>query len=674
MTETRDPLLTPLTIKGLVLCNRVFSASHSISYDDGGMPAEHYQRYHEEKARGGIALTMFGGSATVAVDSPSVFGQLNVSHDRVIPYFERFAERIHAQGAALMCQITHMGRRTSPQVGDWLPSIGPSRVHEDLYGGIPKAMDEHDIARCIKAYGAAARRCFLGGLDGCEVLATGHLVDQFWTPRVNKRTDRWGGCLDNRMRFGRMVLEEMRRQTADDFILSLRMTMDEDCAEGLTRDDCLTIAQTYEREGLVDILNLVHGSVDTLSSLALNMPGMSVGLAPYLRLAGEFKRELRLPVFHSTRLNDMATARHAIREGLIDMVGITRGHIADPHIVNKIVQGDEHRIRHCVGATYCSTYRQCIQNAATGREAAMPHDIVRKTGACVRAVVVGGGPAGLEAARVLASRGHSVVLLEATGRLGGQVALAARATWRRDLIGITDWLAAEVKLLGVEVRFNTLADEAMVLAESPGIVIIATGGVPDTDDVAGDAKIWSTWDVLAAPETFTSKVLLYDSIGAAPAAACASVLIAKKTTLEFVTHHRSLIQNVMKLDQPKYLSLLYRSGVTMTTDHRLISATRCNERTHVKLRNELTGSCVERIVDTVIVENGSLPNDAIWLGLRPQSVNYGVTDVDALAANMPQNLSTNPSGSFRLYRVGDAISSRDIHTAIYDSLRLCKDL
>ena len=159
MTETRDPLLTPLTIKGLVLCNRVFSASHSISYDDGGMPAEHYQRYHEEKARGGIALTMFGGSATVAVDSPSVFGQLNVSHDRVIPYFERFAERIHAQGAALMCQITHMGRRTSPQVGDWLPSIGPSRVHEDLYGGIPKAMDEHDIARCIKAYGAAARRC-----------------------------------------------------------------------------------------------------------------------------------------------------------------------------------------------------------------------------------------------------------------------------------------------------------------------------------------------------------------------------------------------------------------------------------------------------------------------------------------------------------------------------------
>lgn len=674
MDDRFDPLLSPLTIKGLILRNRVFSASHSISYDDGGMPAEQYQRYHEEKARGGIALTMFGGSATVAVDSPSVFGQLNVSHDQVIPYFELFAERIHAQGAALMCQITHMGRRTSPQVGDWLPSIGPSRVPEDLYGGIPKAMDEHDIARCIKAYGAAARRCFLGGLDGCEVLATGHLVDQFWTPRANQRADRWGGCLDNRMRFGRMVLEEMRRQTADDFILSLRMTMDEDCADGLTRDDCLTIAQIHERDGLIDILNLVHGSVDTLPSLALNMPGMSVGLAPYLRLAGEFKRELRLPVFHSTRVNDMATARHAIREGLIDMVGITRGHIADPHIVNKIVQGEEHRIRHCVGATYCSTYRQCIQNAATGREAVMPHYVTRKISGHVRAIVVGGGPAGLEAARVLALRGHEVLLLEATGQLGGQIALAARANWRRDLIGITDWLTSEIELLGVEVRFNTLADEVTVLAEHPEIVIIATGGIPDTEGVAGDAKIYSTWDILSAQENFTSKVLLYDGVGTAPGAACASVLSAQGVTLEFATHHRSLMQNVMKLDQPKYLSHLYRSGVTMTTDHRLISATRCNQRTRVKLRNELTGFCVERIVDTLIVENGSQPNDAIWLGLRPQSVNHGVTDVDALAANIPQNLSINPSGNFRLYRVGDAISSRDIHTAIYDSLRLCKDL
>jgi hypothetical protein len=275
---------------------------------------------------------------------------------------------------------------------------------------------------------------------------------------------------------------------------------------------------------------------------------------------------------------------------------------------------------------------------------------------------------------VLASRGHGVVLLEATGFLGGQVALAARATWRRDLIGITDWLAAEVELLGVEIRFNTLADEATVLAESPGIVIIATGGLPDTGDVAGDAEICSSWDVLAAPETFKSEVLLYDSVGAAPAAACASVLSAQRTTLEFATHHRSLMQNVMKLDQPKYLSHLYRGGVKMTTDHRLISATRCDQRTRVKLRNELTGFCVERIVDTVIVENGSLPNDALWLGLRAQSFNQGVTDVDALAANTPQNLNTNPSGSFKLYRVGDAISSRDIHTAIYDSLRLCKDL
>ncbi len=671
-SKSADPLLAPLSIGNLKLRNRIFSASHSISYDDGGMPAERYQRYHEEKARGGIALTMFGGSSTVSVDSPSVFGQLNVSDDRVIAYFEQFAERVHKQGAALMCQITHMGRRTSSLGGDWLPAIGPSRVREDLYGAIPKVMDEHDIERCIRDYGLAARRCFLGGLDGCELLATGHLVDQFWTPRVNLRTDRWGGSLKNRMRFSRRVLEEMRRQTSPEFLLSLRMTMDEDCDGGLTRDDCLTIAQTHDREGLVDMLNLVFGSVDSLPALADNMPGMTVGLAPYLELAGEFKRELTVPVLHSTRLNDMATARHGIREGLVDMVGVTRGHIADPHLVNKIARGDEARIRHCVGATYCSTHRQCIQNGATGREATMPH-VIEKSVRSLKAVVVGGGPAGMEAARVLASRGHQVVLLEAAARLGGQVALASRATWRRDLTGITDWLANEIEHLGVDVRCNTLADESAVLALDPAVIVIATGGLPDDGAVAGDGTVFSTWDVLEAPAKFSGRVLLYDGIGTASAASCADVLVENNVELEFVTHMRSLMQGVMKLDQPKYLRALYDADVRMTTDHRLLSVDRSGEHYRAELCNDLTGRCVDRIVDAVIVENGTVPNDHIWLGLRDGSQNNGVTDVDALAADRPQPGEADQS-SYRLYRVGDAVSSRDIHTAIYDSLRLCKHI
>ena len=298
MADTsHDPLLQPLTIKKLRLKNRIMSTSHAISYGVEGLPQERYQRYHEEKARGGIALTMFGGSSTISPDSPSVFGQLDVSNDAIIPVFRQFAERIHSYDAGLMCQITHMGRRTIHHGGNWLAPIAPSRTPGDMYGGIPKEMDEDDIARVIHDFGQAARRCYEGGLDGCEVIATGHLLDQFWTPRVNKRQDKWGGSLENRTRFSRLVYEEMRRQTSEDFVLSLRMTTDEATPDGLSKADCLEIAKLHSNAGLIDVLNLVHGSVDTVRGLANYMPGMALPLSPFLETVRAFRDVVEVPIF-----------------------------------------------------------------------------------------------------------------------------------------------------------------------------------------------------------------------------------------------------------------------------------------------------------------------------------------------------------------------------------------
>jgi len=668
-TRSTDPLFQPLTIKRLTLKNRIMSTSHAISYGQDGFPQERYQAYHEEKAKGGLALTMFGGSSVVAPDSPPVFGQLDVSTDAVVPHFQRFAERIHAHGAALMCQITHAGRRTTHQGGSWLPPVAPSRAPGDLYGALPKEIDKADIDRIIRAYGQAARRCWQGGLDGCELIATGHLPDQFWTPRVNRRSDEWGGSLENRTRFSRAVLEEMRAATGPDFVLSLRMSMVEALPGGLGPAECLEIAQMHAEAGLVDVLNLTHGSVDTAKTLAEYMPGMAAGLSPFVQVAGRFRAQLGVPVFHATRINDLATARHAIAEGLVDMVGMTRAHIADPHLVAKLARGEDARIRPCVGATYCSSWRQCIHNAATGREAHLPH-IVPSAPARRRAVVVGGGPGGMEAARVLGARGHDVVLFEAADRLGGQIRIAERAGWRRDLGGIADWLESELAVLGTDLRFGVLADADTVQAEDPDIVVVATGGLPDTGWIDGDAEVLSTWDVLTGPP-LEGEVLVHDALGQQQALSAAERL-AETARVEITTPERMIGHAAPKLDVPTFQKNLYANGVRMTPDHHLIRADRQNNRIRAVLRSVATGQDAERIVDHVVVERGTLPNDAVWRGLAPRARNGGDWDVDAAAAWAPQ---PDPGGDGPLvYRVGDALASRDIHAAILDSLRLCKDL
>ena len=668
----KDPLFEPFHLKGRTFRNRIMSTSHAISYGLDGYPQDRYQLYHAEKAKGGLALTMFGGSSVVSPDSASQFGQLDVSNDGVIPHFQSFAKRIHGHGAYLMCQITHMGRRTNHLGGNWLPPVSASRTPGDNFGGIPREMDETDIARVVRDYGQAARRCWEGGLDGCEIIATGHLPDQFWTPRVNTRTDGYGGSLANRTRFSRMIFDEMRRQTSDDFIISLRMTMEEAMPGGLTRDDCLEIARLHAAEGTIDVLNLVHGAVDTVKALAAYMPGMAAGLSPFMHLAGEFRSETGLPVFHATRINDLANARAALREGHVDMVGMTRAHIADPHIVAKLQAGMEDRIRPCVGATYCSNWRQCLHNAATGREAEMPHDVSRADAPGKQAVVVGGGPAGMEAARVLAHRGHRVTLFEAADRLGGQIELARKAGWRRDLGGVSDWLAQELDALDVDILLNTLAEDTDVTALNPDIVIIATGGIPDTDWLDGNVEALSTWDVLARSEPLQGSVLIYDATGQAQAITAADHLAQGGAEVEIVSQDRMVGQNIMKLDAPTYLKHLYTAGAKLTPDHEFAGAEREGNRVRVTLRNHLSEAEEVRVVDHLVLERGTIPNDALWQALAPGARNKGLTDIDAMAAHQPQQ---DPGGSGPLvYRIGDAMASRDIHAAIYDGLRLCKDL
>jgi NADPH-dependent 2,4-dienoyl-CoA reductase/sulfur reductase-like enzyme len=329
---------------------------------------------------------------------------------------------------------------------------------------------------------------------------------------------------------------------------------------------------------------------------------------------------------------------------------------------------------YCIDRIYVGGETLCLHNPATGREETMPHIIPKSTGQPRKAVVVGAGPAGLEAARVCAERGHQVVLFEANREAGGQVQLAARVERRQDIIGIIDWLYQQVQRLGVDTRFNCYAQANDVLAEAPDVVIIATGGQPNTTFLQkGAGLVVTTWDILSGYVRPAANVLFFDDNGQHQGYSCVEFMAHSGSKLELVTPDRMIAQEIGGTNFPAYLKTFYDNDVTLTLNYRLDSVCRQGDKLVAALYNEYNKSTVERVVDQVVVEHGTLPVDDLYFDLKPGSSNLGEVDLDALIAGNPQTLVNNPEGAYQLFRVGDAVASRNIHAAIYDSLRLCKD-
>ena len=679
----KDPLLQPFQLKHLTLKNRIMTTSHEPAYPEDGMPKERYRAYHEERAKGGIALAMTAGSSAVSKDSPPVFNNILAYKDEVVPWIRNLTDSCHEHGCAMMIQLTHLGRRTSWNKGDWLPSVSSTKHREPAHRSFPKLIEDWDIERIIGDFADAAERMQAGGMDGIELQVYGHLLDQFWSPLTNELSGPYGAdTLENRLRFPLDVLSAIRKRVGHKFIIGFRYTADEMQSGGVTPEEGIVISKKLEETGQLDFLNVVRGRIHTDPAMTEAIPVQGMPTGHQIDFAGSVKKVTNLPIFHASRIPDVATARHAISAGLLDMVGMTRAHIADPHIVQKIIEKREVDIRPCVGATYCldriynSGEALCIHNAATGRELAVPH-VVNFSNKIKKVVVIGAGPGGLEAARVASERGHAVTVLEAADQPGGQIRLTAQSPRRREMISIVDWRMQQCEKRGVRFQFNTYAEMSDVVALEPQVVVVATGGIPNMElfETKGELKnVSSAWDLISGDVKPAEHILIYDESGDHPGLQAAEIAANAGCKVEIMTPDRTVSPEIMAMNLVPYMRALQNKDVTFTVARRLLNLSQNGNKLKAEIGTDYSSLKTFLEYDQVILNYGTLPVDELYFQLKPFSRNEGAVDYEALILGKSQKLNKNIDGKFQLFRIGDAVSARNTHAAIYDALRFMKDI
>jgi 2,4-dienoyl-CoA reductase-like NADH-dependent reductase (Old Yellow Enzyme family) len=652
MSSAFPHLFSSLRVGQLVLRNRIVSTPHATGYVTGYLHDEREVYYQREKAKGGVGLQFMG--ATNIVRTQGYLGLPANVDGTIVPVYRRIAAAVHDHGGLIGAQLTHVGAMGNASLQE-TPLLAPSAIANDHERQTPKEAEPEELREIATAFGVAARRVREGELDAV-ILQFGHgyLMSCFLSPRWNQRGDLYGGSIDGRLRFPLEVLTEVRRAVGRDFTVGVRISGDELLGDGIDVEEAVRIAAALSRSGLIDWIDVSSGNDADPLSKALHYGGMFVPHAAFVPQAAAVKKVVTVPVVAVGRIVLPETAERVLASGHADLVAMTRALIADPHLPRKVQQGRVADVRPCVGANegclgriLAGTPITCVQNPLIGRE--RDWSDLPEAAAPRRVLVVGGGPAGLEAARVAALRGHQVTLLEQSGALGGQVLLAARAPSRGEFAGIARWLIGQVERLPIEVRLGTKAGPELVEALDPDVVVLATGSQPGWLNVPGSAlpHVVDVRAVLGGTAEVGHHVLVLDGDGYLTATGVADFLLGEGKQVQVVTQGLHVGDHIDAATQPLALKRLAEQRCVQTPT----SWVRRIERDRVIAFNTLSSrEFVIEPVDTVVLALPSVAESELYQVLRARS------------------------GRWLLHRVGDCLSPRRVDSAILEGQRVARAL
>jgi 2,4-dienoyl-CoA reductase-like NADH-dependent reductase (Old Yellow Enzyme family)/thioredoxin reductase len=644
-----------------VIRNRILQSGHVTGFGEHGLPTERHLRYYETRAKGGIGLIVMEAVA-ISPHGHIIPHVVQGWRDEVIPWFRRISDAVHAHGAKIFCQAWHNGNKNSSYYS-WTNSESCSDVPCPAIGEVPDILDEEGIRKVIRQYVDFCLRLQAGGYDGVELhFGHGYLPQQFLSPFTNIRKDRYGGSLENRMRFGLEVIDAVRRAVAGDFVVGLRTSADEMVPKGLTLDDMKEIMPIWARTGQIDYLNV---TIATYKSLAPVIAPMMVPPRSFVFYASEIKQVVDIPVFAAIRINDPVMANDIIKNNEADMVVMTRATICDPEMPNKAREGRVDDVRMCIacneGCWERITQRDpitCMQNPETGREGIfkiLPAPNPRKI------LVAGGGVAGMEAAIVARQRGHQVVLCEKTGELGGAVLIWTKAPARQEASQTVRFMKHELERLGVEVRLNTQVTPALVETERPDAIIVATGATtvenPLPDVVGPDAAIEiergahvvTAEDVLDGKTQTGQRVVVADFQNYMKGLVTAEVLAdqGKEVTVIMPLPFRLLGNNPYDMDGPTHVIQLVNltaKKVKRVSDFEVKRA----RPGKVTIRNVFTEQEQDLDADTLVL--------SYW-------------------RKADKKLYNELQGKVKeLHKIGDCVASRRLINAIYEGYKVAMEI
>jgi 2,4-dienoyl-CoA reductase-like NADH-dependent reductase (Old Yellow Enzyme family)/thioredoxin reductase len=661
MSSQFPHLFTPLKLRHKTLRNRLTFGPHLANMSHEGLPGARHLGYYAERARGGVGMIVMEGQS-VEPHGALTRGRFRLS-DEIVPGLRAIADAVHEHGAVIVQQLNHSGQHADGD-NSWLPNWSASGRPSMKDSDGSHAMTNSEVESVIAHYVAAALRSKKAGIDGIDLLAAYNtLPDQFWSPLTNRRDDRWGGSLENRCRFSATILKAIRQACSEDFIIGLSVSGDDLTRNGLPLEEVKRIVAWHDEQHLMDYVSVGTGSYVDFSQI---IPTFLYDEMKGPPLAAEIRGVVRHAVVQAeSHVRTPANAEEVLAAGMADMVSIVRGQIADPHLANKAREGRAEDVRPCISCNQLCWGRRardywvsCLVNPSAGREHEWGGDRFAPAAAPKRVLVVGGGPAGLETARVAAERGHRVTLVEASDHLGGQFALAARQPRRDAIADLIAWFDTQLTKLQVEVHLNRTMTQDEIRAGDWDDVIVATGSVPARDGYqrglpfqdrlpgVEHENVLAIDDVLAGTAQCGKHVLVLDDLGNWKGVGTALYLAERDHAVTIATRYPTIAPELVR---SAATAPLVRRMAELGIEQLVQTVALGWDGGHVTLRSSLDGAVVDRAFDTLVLATVNRPVRDLHDGLEDEE-------------------------GINLYMIGDSLGARRASAAIYEGRKLALEL